>query len=432
MKPTEFKGELIDYGVIPNMKDKDESVVEFLETRTWFYAMTKAVQKHSEMMRPWENDYPRMEYDYPYPDGMVPDQPLGGSEPGLGAYSCSHCYFTISKEYPHGENGNDCLCQLCFPYSSSFCMTPEDTEKYVEGTLELLGGFLNSYAASTWTWGITKSSDEEEIPTLVKVKGGDKLRGAFMCLEPKGGEWPIGRFEVTVWATDMYGNKCSAKEIVECEVDCCDPETYVDPEIDTIFTPDTIAPGGDVTVSLIEGQGCPPFSWSVAGAGYSVASAKTSGYGNTVSLVEGDCGSAAGQAGPVGTVTVTDDCGTTVSWVLRSTDGEWASQGGCTYSFAHGCTNCDHSLLPAESRYIIVDDTRFGFASTSSLTCYRESSGSTWGASCTIPDPPCGSPTQCCAAVFPDYNDCAGAGCAACGVVNCLLPYYWYDLWECP
>lgn len=345
---------LQDHGIMPGNIRDDESFVEFEQRTTWFEAMTKALQRHSEFMRPeLADDYADMEYGYPQPPWWDWPTPGGGEEPeGPGNYFCNYCWFTAKTERRFGKN-DYCDGQICFPFSSVFCMTPEDTDAYLAAgspryvydeasTESWLSGFANAYSAAEWSWHIIKATgmnEGESAPQLVVAK--KKLRGsAFMCIEPaNGAEWPVGKFEVEITAVDMYGNTCRARETLECVFDCCDVESnpsYVAMTLDEDNTPTAIAPGGSITVYVL--NGCPPFTWAVSGAGYSFASATTTERSNVLSLIDNEEDQCLSDtADPFCAITVTDSCGTVVgpdsaSGSPKNTAGQWnAGTAGCTY-----------------------------------------------------------------------------------------------------
>ena len=344
---------LKDYGVMPNVKSKDESVVDFLGKMTWFHAMTLALQKHSEFMRPELADsYPDMEYAYPDPQGLQWDQPIDTiTSESFGGLFCPYCTISAMGFRKFGSN-DDCDGQICFPWSGVICMTPEDTALHGATSRELesaygtdveshisLTTFGNAYRAAAWSWEIIAATGNTEVPKLIRVTPASrKLSTSFICIEPEGGEWPVGKFTVKVTMVDMYGNICSDKLDYECEFDCCGDEGYIAVAIDEGATPSTIAPGGDITVTITDG--CAPYSWSVAGSGFSFAQATTEGKTNTLSLASGVCGSEGGPAA-YGTVTVTDDCGNVSTMAILNTGGSWSADSyacGVPQSTSQTCT----------------------------------------------------------------------------------------------
>jgi hypothetical protein len=349
-----------DYGVAPykdaqeefrnNPSESEKSYIDEMKTPTWFHMMALQLQKHSELIKPYMGqDYPESEHYYPdplYTPEWPGDQPQGSFE---GMYSCPGCMFTASVEYPfeRREDGSfDCANgQICFPFSSVFCMTPEDTDLYGVNpdALSSPTGHAHAYAAASWWWTVTGS----EAVSLSVVPKADKLRSsAWKCIAPLAG-WPIGTFYVTIHAEDMYGNRCKTNLRYECEeIPCCNQESYVAPTIDAESTPDTIAPGGSIEVDILDG--CPPFTWSVSGEGYSFEHAETEGRTNTLSLEDEDCGDGAGA---YAILTITDDCGNVATGGTevspRNTEGEWVAYDPATGCIFPGPVTSEYKVTPA-------------------------------------------------------------------------------------
>lgn len=142
--------------------------------------------------------------------------------------------------------------------------------------------------------------------------------------------------------TDIYGTPCVDTLEQECEVCECPSGTFA---FDDGSTDDTIDPGGTISIYIVEG--CPPYSWSVSGTGYSLGSAQTTTNENTLTSANGACGVAyALQA----KVTVTDNCGEEVEFTIRNTGGsQWVRVGAfCNNSgCAQGTT--EHTFDYVES-----------------------------------------------------------------------------------
>jgi len=89
---------------------------------------------------------------------------------------------------------------------------------------------------------------------------------------------------------------------------------------DDASTSDTIAPGGNITMYVTGGLG--PFNWSTSSTGYTFGSAQTSARNNTLTSASGTCGV---HYDPYADITVTDACGTSVSFEIRNTGGTWGA-----------------------------------------------------------------------------------------------------------
>ena len=198
--------------------------------------------------------------------------------------------------------------------------------------------------------------------------------------------------------------------------------------------PATIGQSSEAAITVDDG--CPPFSWSVAGTGYSFAQTKTQSRSNTL-ITDGDaCGTA--------TITVTDDCGDTATGYVRGTTGEWIEKeemyaycpaglfvsGQCT-ECAEDAGGCLDNAGPSET---IIGNKKWYFSlggcvgvddgdnCDSGSIRYMKISG------CAEPDnpPPCGNPLSCYdggESCNPHYETCTGIGC-----VWELCTYY---EWEC-
>jgi hypothetical protein len=96
--------------------------------------------------------------------------------------------------------------------------------------------------------------------------------------------------------------------------------TYLDgwnssPKIYT--SSDTVAPSESVNAwAMSSGWPCPPYSWSVAEAGYTITPTTNNDTDlATLTAPAGSCG--------IATVTVTDACGFTDTYKIRNTNGTW-------------------------------------------------------------------------------------------------------------
>ena len=104
----------------------------------------------------------------------------------------------------------------------------------------------------------------------------------------------------------------------------CDTVTNVNYDSDN---PATIARNdSDVEITVSDGIG--PFTWSVAGTGFSLGSATTTGRTNTLDADGTACGTAI--------ITITDACDDTATGYVRCTTGQWVqkSTGSCIISGA--------------------------------------------------------------------------------------------------
>jgi len=130
--------------------------------------------------------------------------------------------------------------------------------------------------------------------------------------------WPTdANITIKIDFKDVYGNTCSDTETIRTAGCCDDPATPAF-TFDDASTADVVAPGGQITVYVT--GGCPPFTWSVNDLGFSFAQVQTNTRANALSLDAGTCGV---NYSAYGTVTITDDCGSTATAAIRSTGGKW-------------------------------------------------------------------------------------------------------------
>lgn len=394
-----------DYGIQPNLKSKDESVVEFLEKGTWFHAMTKALQKHSELMEPWNGDYPNMEYAYPRPQGLpVP----GNSEPSN----------------PNDYGPADVCVISCF--SPMYCDQPV---KCHANMYQCPPGIPPYECIGRQSWrGAIESAGGSKLS--LDFKASRVFPAEFMSAAGLWNSPPAPRDKVVIQMTDPVGNVCQTRLTVVCRSrDCCTGPGYVPMTFDNASTPDTVAPGANISVFIL--NGCPPYTWSVSGTGFSLANAQTTNLANTLSLAAGACGTGGGEHAAKALVTITDDCGTVATAWIQSTDGSWGTV--CTWSIS-GCSflGCG---LPTTCAFIA----QYGYAThgtlgplrfeRQTLDCYN--CPCTWsgagpggcvtagyGADALMKDPTC--PTNPC--------DCATGACdCACTISNVNT-----QNWVCP
>lgn len=122
---------------------------------------------------------------------------------------------------------------------------------------------------------------------------------------------------------DGAGSVCIACADVKC-CNCAAP-----PSAFSIVSYDsTIAPGGTAYVTVT--GGCEPYTFSVSGLGYTIASSKAIG---TVTSADGTCGV---NYGAVATVTIKDVCGTSKTCKIRNAGGGWLTR--CSWSITAPCS----------------------------------------------------------------------------------------------
>lgn len=287
-----------DYGVQPNMKDKDESFVDFMQRTTWFTAMTKALQKHSEFMRPELGDYPNMEYAFPEPSKGNLDVPPELKDSEL--FPNSPCVITC--------------------YSPLYC---DDNVKCHANIYNCPPGVDRHQCIANQTWQAALVSSSPAVALQIDV---DPHRVFPIEIKPNGvwSHWPDAPSDkIHVVMKDATGAICDTDLSVFCRTeDCCHRSDYVAMTFDNGSTPDQVAPNSSITVYVSDG--CGPFVWSVVGAGFTFTTSQTSGRTNTLNLANTACGGVGGH-NYQGNITVSDECGTSVTATILATDGAWTN-----------------------------------------------------------------------------------------------------------
>jgi hypothetical protein len=201
-------------------------------------------------------------------------------------------------------------------------------------------------------------------------------------------------------------------------------------------TPDTINPGGNISLFVQGGVG--PYTWSITdGFGHSLGSETTSGVSNTLSCVGGICGVDYSSSVEI---EVEDGCENTVSFEIRNTGGGWVQMG----SPHHSQTTCGSTSLcnPTCFRCYTVGTERWCAspvtrgsrqgAAPAPCNCVRDGSNWTaWGPG-SSPFPPIGAREMWGILHDGDPLGCGG-NCGNCSTDTAGLDLYraYYDKWTC-
>ena len=182
------------------------------------------------------------------------------------------------------------------------------------------------------------------------------------------------------------GQRCSAEIIIK-------PCTGVIPvEWDWANSPQTIAAPGSATIYILDGQ--PPFTWKVAGSGFTLASARTDVRANTLSATVASCGTAK--------ISVKDACGNQTVGEVRSISGAWVFVGNVCLA------NCLGAIPDgANSATIGGQKCQQVYGLTSAGSCTAGSCGAGIGDGCGD----CSSPHDCEALCA---SESAAPGCIEC------------------
>jgi len=350
-----------------------KSVTQFYQAPVRY--LKELVGKESKFEKPYvDEEYRKMHFDFPWPDWppfppispWPPLPPIEGPVPGLPGCAIV-CYGPLDCDepiwcHPSIWCGQDLDCTLC--------------------TWEVKGATTGFTAHRTGgAWGIDVWIDSE----LVEADGAALIR---VCM------------------TDPCGNVCCSEESVSCKI--CPPEVAVNWASGDL----TIGQSSSVGVSIADGLG--PYSWSVAGTGFSMLHEETAGVSNTLQSDETACGPA--------TITVTDFCdGTATGYVRCTADSHWVSKEGCYPCPAacsrNVCATCDplDNIVAGYRQWVMVGQYEY---STDDDDCPPW-----WGDfMCTTPStnpPPCGSPGAC------------GGGVTCNDNRQCMAYSAFYQEWEC-
>jgi hypothetical protein len=309
----------------------DKSVTEFYQAPVRY--LKEVLGRESEFEKPYvDEDYRKMHFDPPTPDWppfppfppWPPLPPIEGPVPGLP--SCAIvCYEPLDCDepiwcHPSIWCGTDLGCTLC--------------SWVVEGAT---AGYT-PHLTGVGGWGI-----DVWIDTSLVEPGGEAL--------------------IKICMTDPCGNVCCHDSEITCKV--CPPDIVI--SWDDGISADTIGQGngGFATAGVAVLDGLGPYSWSVAGTGFSMLHANTEGKTNTLQADDTACGPA--------TITVTDFCGDTTTGYVRCTAGQWTEIGFTSCVITGAITEGDGATR-IEGKYKLVENWS-NSCSSSGLGC----SDPTWG-----------------------------------------------------
>lgn len=342
-----------------------------MQKTTWFTAMTKALQKHSEFMRPdLADNFPDMEYTYP-PPYVVPDGPMENPDvndipnnPAGGQYCAITCH---SPQYCNEPVECDGSIHFCPPGMSWLeCIGNQKwSARFIDGT----------------EFGIQVDLFPELVyPAKVKPMGGSPWN-----------HWPDNPTnKIEVKMVDAVGNECFTVVDVFCRVqDCCDSDEYVATAFDQADPPATIARNSSISVTAT--GGCPPYTWSVSGTGFTMASASTQAATNNLVADGTACG--------IALITVTDKCGYSSSGIVQCLTGTWAGRDSCVATGASACNI--EGACNATTQEIRIGAELYKYTPVNPSECSYGTPSTNW--SCTFenaPEPPW-APSN-----WPDIGDC--------------------------
>jgi len=289
----------------------------------------KVLMRQSEFEKPYlEDDYQEMQHFYPIPPlppwgdwDWIPPEGTTGGPPGAGpgfpgapgglpvGVPLDFCSITCWGD--HAYYGDDC------------------DEAVGECHLSVSSlGIVGSWVVSG---PVNKIDEFSDYIYFSPVKPGESARSIKIYADWDNIPLIDNRKEAdfAVVYTDERGNVCKSEFTLSC-VEKCD--CYKEPVfIYDTGNPTSVAP--EASVSIRVENGCPPFGWSVTGTGFTFGQTNTDGTTNQLIAGSSACGMAS--------ITVTDNCGATVTGAVACTAGTWY---GCSYEWISedckgpGCT----------------------------------------------------------------------------------------------
>ena len=323
-------GTVREYGRRPYVDQSSDTFVDSMKRVTDFAIYNQQTQAHSELKKPYlHDDYQEMEYWYspPFTNFAWPDWVWPTFKEPVPNITTDTQWF--SPDWVEGEEGGDGLIYCTISCNGNYGGECEDP---IECRCQVLSG--PGADANTAAWTVTNKGGGAVIGM-----GSVKFVGGLYPIEihPPGGSWEnvINEGETSkklqVWFHDVNGAVCSDVVTVYCEYDCClqdePPEGIF--TFDDDNTPDTIVKNSYIDVYVT--GGCLPLSYVVAGTGYTWDGSGTnqcSNWNNRQHRLHCADGTCDVDYGAVASITITDDCGTVVTAVIRNeSDGYWASRG---------------------------------------------------------------------------------------------------------
>lgn len=215
-------------------------------------------------------------------DPSAPNGPEEEPEVGYGS-SCVGCIINCNHPPTCNDEGTTVEC-----HAAQFCTQDSSGDgKDTSWFLEIIKGDIVEEREGSWHF----PSVEYEIDTT----------------EPQ--------FVAVVHFFDGLGYECTE----EIDIQCCNCLTAAAVSV----ADGTIAPGG--STGVVATGGCPPYTWDVAGTGYSLEFNVTEDGNNTLTSAGGTCGDG-NDYSPYAIVTANDLCNDSDSGYIRNTGGQWANK----------------------------------------------------------------------------------------------------------
>ena len=249
-----------------------KSLIEFFNAPVRY--LKESNTKESEVEKPYlDSEYRTMHFNIPQPDWPTwkfdPSAPKISSQPRLPFGPTERNLSDI--EFETGK------CDCCF-----FVWWGDCENEALNGGMRYPSFSDVPYDPGTHRWTI--QGDYENFREYPPHPGG---------LGPAAAHAAYFDFDADKTGADGYAFVTMCYEIAGyCEhcVDywapCAECPPVTEFELDTGSTPDTIAPGGDITVYVTGGSA--PYSWGAAGTGFTWASGVTTDPENVLTSASGD------------------------------------------------------------------------------------------------------------------------------------------------
>lgn len=338
IKPSEFY-----YGRKPYLaKTYHEMMLKpsrkyFMDKYAIYKSARKEFEKKSQFDKPYlEDDYQEMENYYPWrfwmPMFRPPNLPGYPDSPNISPDSyvrpdfCSlTCHGDIGRcQQNCNEIYGYCYVAVGYLDKQGIWIVTGDPIARIEYYSDV---FRQDFMYSGGSGGRGKSI--KIFPDWSKISEVDNKKEA---------KFKVKYIETALDDETETGNICYSEVEVSCCEECACP---ADPALaDPGTNPSTVTPE-DETIIRING-GCLPLTWSVSGTGFSLAYTKTENRYNVLKAGASACG--------IATITVTDECGDSVTLYVRSTTGQWVLKSSTcqmsgtgtligTYGAGEGCTS---------------------------------------------------------------------------------------------
>ena len=317
-KDTEFES-----GVKPYLVDDDYETM--METYTASEVESLVPYAESETQPSYLEDVPYEAIEYAWPHGLtIPDFSVPWPE--------------IKPVDADGSAAAD-LC--CFAMVDG-CYAPGETREIIISAANCPSAMMADRQYAAWRFvgaSLTFPNTDGGTYAISDASGGVGWgKFSVTAAEDAWKSLPVTIHLVTAvgpWNEDhdiAAGIACTPGVLVpKCECECPDGIEW-----DDGASAETVARNNSCIVAIVADIGCGPFTWSVGGTDFTLASETTAGLSNTLIAGPGACGTA--------TITVTGCDGTSVTGYVRCTTGAWyptVLNMGCT-------SNCIGSTYAGE------------------------------------------------------------------------------------